>query len=152
MPYLLDGNNLIGAVRGRAGAAEEDRSALVAEIADRLRGHRARAVLYFDGPAARRPASLGNLTVRAGTGGSADDAIVRDVERARDPSSMIVVTADRELHRRVRDAGGRICRPSDFFANFGKGRRPEKSREESPAVDVEDWLRYFRDGGSRDRE
>ena len=37
MPYLLDGNNLIGRVRRTARPTEEDRQALVAELSDRLR-------------------------------------------------------------------------------------------------------------------
>ena len=148
MPYLLDGNNLIGAARGRARPTAEDRAALIAEIADRLRRSRARAVLYFDGPAGERGASLGSLSVRAASGKSADDAIVREVEAAGDPSSMIVVTADRELGRRVRDAGGRVCAPAEFFARFGRTGGGEAKPGTGP-VDVEEWLRYFGDEGNR---
>jgi rRNA-processing protein FCF1 len=151
MPYLLDGNNLIGAVRRRARPSEEDRAALLAEIADRLRRTRARATVYFDGPAGGTGASLGSLSVRAASGTSADDAIVREVERARDPSSMIVVSADRELQRRVRDAGGRVCSPAEFFARFGTARGPE-DREGSSRVDVEEWMRYFGDDPNRPGE
>ena len=50
MPYLLDGNNLIGAVRRTARPSDGDRAALVAEVAQRLRKTRARATIFFDGP------------------------------------------------------------------------------------------------------
>ena len=152
MPYLLDGNNLIGAVRRRARPSEEDRAAFLAEIADRLRRTRARATVYFDGPAGERDVSLGNLAVRAASGESADDAIVRDVRRAADPSSMTVVTGDRELSRRARDAGARVCAPGEFFARFGRRGGPGADPAPAERIDVEEWARFFEDERNRTRD
>jgi rRNA-processing protein FCF1 len=152
VPYLLDGNNLIGSVRGRSRPTEEDRQALVSEIADRLRRSRASARLYFDGPVGNRTTSLGSLSVQSAAAGGADDAIVRDVARAADPSSMIVVTADRDLQRRVREAGGKTCGPSEFFGRFGQ--RPGKEREPASGerIDVDEWTRFFADDRNRTRK
>jgi rRNA-processing protein FCF1 len=152
MPYLLDGNNLIGLVRRSSRPAEEDRRALVAEIADRLRRSRARAVLYFDGAGDPRSAALGSLEVRGATGSNADEAIVRDVARASDPASMIVVTADRELQRRVREAGGKTCPPKEFFDRFGSRAPAGGSPKSGEQVDVEEWTRYFEDERNRTRK
>jgi rRNA-processing protein FCF1 len=149
MPYLLDGNNLIGIARNTSRPGEEDRRALIAEVADRLRATRARATIFFDGPADGRGAALGSLTVRAGSGGSADDAIVREVERARAPEELTVVTADRELSRRVRDAGGKVVSPTEFFRRFGKNVAAGAAGGGGGPVDVEDWLRYFEDDSNR---
>ena len=152
MPYLLDGNNLIGSILGRARPTEEDRQALVSEIADRLRRSRASARLYFDGPVGNRSSSLGSLSVQSASAGGADDAIVRDVARAADPASMIVVTADRDLQRRVRDAGGKTCAPGNFFARFGAQGRPGGPEGGAGKVDVEAWMRYFEDETNRSRK
>ena len=151
MPYLLDGNNLIGSVRRAARPSDADRAALVGEIAQRLRQTRARATIFFDGPAGERPTSLGSLSVRVADGKSADDAIVREVEKAAAPGEMVVVTADRGLGGRVRDAGGKVLAPGAFFERFGQGERtgPEK-REPAGKVDVDEWMRYF--GDERNRE
>jgi hypothetical protein len=151
MPYLLDGNNLIGFVLGRSRPTAGDRQALVAEIADRLRRSRATARLYFDGPTGERPASLGSLSISAGSTQGADDAIVRDVERAGDPASMVVVTADRELRRRVRAAGGKTCAPGEFFERFGR-REPPGSSAPEKRVDVDEWVRFFEDERNRTRD
>ena len=148
MPYLLDGNNLIGLVRRTARPAEEDRQGLIAELAGRLRATRARAVLFFDGPAGERASSLGSLSVRPAAG-SADDAILAEVGKAASPSECIVVTADRGLASRVRDLGGKVCSPQEFFARFGKGGSPAEKGRGSERVDVEDWLRWFGDDGNR---
>ena len=152
MPYLLDGNNLIGSVLGHSRPSDEDRQALVAEIADRLRRSRATARLYFDGPAGNRPASLGSLSVRPASAGGADDTIVRDVENAADPASMIVVTADRELQRRVREAGGKTCPPNEFFARFGRRDGPASLHTSEERIDVEEWARFFEDDRNRTRD
>src|SRR5471030_3237291 len=123
MPYFLDGNNLIGLERKTARPDSADRDALVAELAERLRSTRSSVRLFFDGPAGR-PATLGKLTV-TDAGGSADDAILREIRAASDPGQVTVVTADRELSRRARDAGARTMAPSDFWAHFGAaGNRP----------------------------
>ncbi len=153
MPYLLDGNNLIGRARNTARPSDSDREALVAELAARLRTTRARAILFFDGPAGGRGASLGALSIRSASGGSADDAIVAEVERARSPGEAIVVTSDRGLQRRVRDAGGKVCTPEAFFARFGTGRGGAAAgrREPGGPVDVEEWTRYFEDPLNRTR-
>ncbi|HEY3202678.1 MAG TPA: NYN domain-containing protein [Thermoanaerobaculia bacterium] len=149
MPYFLDGNNLIGIVRRTSRPTEEDRSALIAEIAERLRRTRAKATIFFDGPARQQATSLGSLTVRAPSSGTADDAIVRDVERARAPREAVVVTADRGLARRVRDAGGRVWSPAQFFERFGGEHGPRAERQDVGRVDVEAWMRYFEDERNR---
>ena len=151
MPYLLDGNNLIGLVRKTARPTEDDRRALIAELAGRLRASRARAVLFFDGPGDGRGSSMGALTIRSPSAGrSADEAIVEMVARARTPGECIVVTGDRGLAARVRDAGGKVTSPQEFFARFGKRAAAGEDRAEAGRVDVEEWTRWFEDEGNRD--
>ncbi len=148
MPYLLDGNNLIGAIRRTARPSDAERAAFVAEIAERLRHTRARATIFFDGPAGERPTSLGSLSVRVPDRESADDAIVREIEESAAPGEMIVVTADRGLAGRVRSAGGKVLSPSEFFDRFG-ARASAGRRDDAAPVDVEEWLRYFGDERNR---
>jgi len=139
VPYVLDGDNLVGTEHRGAGRAEA-RDALVSEIAERLRRTRASVVLFFDG--AGRSLSLGNLSVRYAGPASADDAIVREISRARRPRETVVVTADRELARRARDAGASTMSPADFWKKFGSG-YPEPDRPGETRVDVEDWMTWF---------
>ncbi len=149
MPYFLDGNNLIGSARGSARPSTEDRAALVAEIADRLRRTKARAVLFFDG-GGERDSELGSLAIRSSGGSSADDAIVREIRRSRAPRECTVVTADRALIARVRDLGARALAPDQFWSRLGTGpSRASAGGEER--VDVDDWLRYFEDEKNRER-
>lgn len=141
MPYLLDGSNLVGRAR-RGRGSDADREALVAEISERLRRTRATAVLFFDGSGGGREVVLGNLRVRDAAPASADDAIVAQVRAASSPGELIVVTADRTLARRVRDAGGKTLDPETFWERFGGVRAAPLVREEE-RVDVADWMRWF---------
>lgn len=147
MPYFLDGDNVVGTVLGHRTAAG-DREALAREIADRLRRTQARVVLFFDGAGERL--SLGPLVVRFAGAISADDAIVREISRASQPGETTVVTADRELARRARDAGAVVMSPKDFWDRFGQAPARTSARDE-PRVDVEEWLQWFSDEANRER-
>lgn len=143
MPYFLDGNNLIGIARRKARPEDDDRQALIAELSSRLRATRRTARVFFDGEG--RAASYGSLTV-SGAGGSADEAILRELGRTADPRQVIVVTADRELGRRVRDAGGKTMSPDDFWKRMAPS---ESTGSRETRVDVEEWLDYFSDPKNR---
>jgi predicted RNA-binding protein with PIN domain len=149
MPYFLDGNNLIGKARGSSRPSEDDRQALVSEVSERLRQTRARAVLFFDGPGEKR-SSLGSLSIHEAGASGADEAILREIGRARAPGEITVVTEDRDLTRRVRDAGAKTLSPDKFWSRFGAGQRPSP-RDDAAKVDVEDWERYFQDEKNRNR-
>jgi hypothetical protein len=149
MPFLIDGNNLIGAARGASRPSAEDRAALISEVADRLRRTRARAVLFFDGDA-ERSTGLGALAVRPSGRGSADDAIVEEIRKSRAPRECTVVTEDRALGSRARELGAQVISPSDFWARLGK-RPADASPRTEERVDADEWLRYFSDEKNRDR-
>jgi predicted RNA-binding protein with PIN domain len=104
-------------------------------------------VLFFDGAGARA-SSLGRIAVRAAAGGSADDAILREIERSKAPQEIIVVTSDRELARRARDRGAQALLPEEFWSRVGATPRKERVGADPP-VDVEEWLRYFEDPKNR---
>jgi predicted RNA-binding protein with PIN domain len=148
MPYFLDGNNLIGRARRTSRPTEADRAALVQEVAERLRRSKASAVLFFDG-AGERNSMLGSLSIRA-AGGSADEAILRQIERARAPGEVVVVTADRDLSRRARDLGAKATSPDEFWRRVGAGGGQAQNQKES-AIDVEDWMKYFDDERNREK-
>ena len=148
MPYLLDGDNLVGSARRRHGS-KEDRDALVAEISDRLRKTRANVVLFFDGDGP--PLSLGSLAVRYASPMSADDAIVREISRASRARETIVVTADRDLGRRARDAGATAISPDEFWKRFGSSGPADAGSPAERPVNVDDWLEWFSDEANREK-
>jgi YacP-like NYN domain len=146
MPYLVDGNNLTGGASDREGGS--GRAELLRDLSDRLRATRGRITVVFDGPSERGRASssLGALTVRYSGSRSADDVLVEMVSSSRSPRDCFVVTDDRGLGERVREAGGRVVGGADFRRRISPGRGPERP---TPGGSTEDWLEYFSDPRNR---
>ena len=116
---VVDGANVVGSVpdgwwRDRAGAAIRLRDRLVATtpagLAD-LPGP-IEVVLVVEGRARDIPETPGVRVERAP--GSGDDLIVDLVEAAGPDRRVVVVTADRELRRRVTALGAEVRGPSSI--------------------------------------
>ncbi|MGW0775837.1 NTP pyrophosphohydrolase [Streptomyces sp. NPDC002835] len=117
LPVLLvvDGANVVGSVpdkwwRDRRGAAERLRDGLVGVAREGVEGWPGplEVVLVVEG-AARGVASVPEVAVESAAG-SGDDRIVQVVEAAAG-RECVVVTADRELRRRVEAYGARCVGP-----------------------------------------
>jgi predicted RNA-binding protein with PIN domain len=149
MPFLVDGNNLIGRLARRPPGTEEERRRVQRAIADRLRVGRSSVVLFFDGEpsAGRREEWLGGLTVRYSGNRSADDAIVEAVERAKARGDCHVVTDDRALAERARARGARALSTSDFWGRMETA--PGAATRDAGPVDVDDWESFFADDRNR---
>ncbi|MFJ8198647.1 NTP pyrophosphohydrolase [Streptomyces sp. NPDC096152] len=109
---IVDGANVVGSVpdgwwRDRRGAAERLRDRLAAEGVPELSGP-AEIVLVVEG-AARGVEPVPGVRVEAAPG-SGDDRVVELVEGAGD-RAVLVVTADRELRRRVTELGAEVTGP-----------------------------------------
>ena len=112
MPFVIDGDNLLGTWPGRS-RAEPDKSALAREI-DALRREEARRViLVFDGPPAS-DVSYDPDVHFSGKGRKADAVILEFLRQESDPSGWIVVTNDRSLADQCRGLGARIEAARDF--------------------------------------
>jgi predicted RNA-binding protein with PIN domain len=148
MPYLVDGNNLLGFLSGKPRPSAEDRHRLLRGIADRLRKVRARVFVVFDGPAEHGTAhsTLGPLSIQYSGRRCADDVIAEIAARSRAPADQHVVTDDRGLAARVRAAGATTLSVSEFWARFS---RPALRTEKAESVDLEEWAEFFSDESNR---
>jgi predicted RNA-binding protein with PIN domain len=140
MPWLIDGSNLLGAMRVDR-IAEESKRGLVRLLAAFARAKKTRVTLVFDGP---EPPSfgrvLGGLTVVFSAGRPADDVIV---ERAAQGRGWSVVTNDRQLTDRVARSQVEIVAATPFIRQMEEA---AASAEERPE---EDWGAYFSDPKNR---
>ena len=139
MPWLIDGSNVLGAMRvDRHG--DEGKRGLVRLLAAFARARRTRVTCIFDGP---EPPSfarhLGSVTVAFSGGRSADELIV---ERAASGRGWNVVTSDRGLAARVKRREVEIVAPVAFIREMEEA----ASGEESPG---DDWDTYFSDPKNR---
>ncbi|HVR69580.1 MAG TPA: NYN domain-containing protein [Vicinamibacteria bacterium] len=153
MPYLVDGNNLLGSWGGPRGP-DDRRAEVVRRLAAFCRARNVRATVVFDGHSLRPDMAaqdLGPLTLRVPPPGEDADSVIRTlVERAPRPAELVVVTSDKALYSYVRSLGANVLRTHEWNALerqlASAGRAREDADKPEREDDVEGWLRKF--GGS----
>ena len=149
VPYLIDGNNLLGSWGGPRG--EDDRRAeVVRRVASFCRARNVCATLVFDGHPLRpdmEAQNLGGLTLRVPERGSDADSLIQDlVDRSPRPAEWIVVTSDKALYSYVRTRGASVLRAHEWNAlerRLTERRTDGSSEKPDREDDVEGWLRRF---------
>jgi len=156
MPYLIDGNNLLGSWGGPSGG-DDRRAEVVRRVAAFCRAKNVKATLVFDGHPLRPDMAaqeLGLVSLRVPPQGQDADTVIRDlVERAPRPAELIVVTSDKALYSYVKTLGAAVLRAHEWNSQerhaLSRARDAtsdsgsDKPEHES---DVEGWLKKF--GGS----
>jgi predicted RNA-binding protein with PIN domain len=154
MPYLIDGNNLLGSWGGPRG--DDDRRAeVVRRVSAFCRARNVKATVVFDGHPLRPDMAaqeLGLVSLRVPPPGQDADTVIRElVERAPRPAELIVVTSDKALYSYVKTLGAPVLRAHEWNAlerHVPPRGRGANSLSEKPdhEDDVEGWLKKF--GGS----
>jgi predicted RNA-binding protein with PIN domain len=151
VPYLVDGNNLLGSWGGpREG--NDRRREVIRRVADFCRAKRVRATLVFDGAPERTDLpeqDLRPVLVRYPPPGQDADTVIRElIERVERPSEWIVVTSDKALYSYVKTLGARVMRAHEWNQlERRRGRRETPDEKPDHEADVEGWLKRF---GERD--
>ena len=151
MPYLIDGNNLLGSWGGPRDG-DDRREEVVRRVAAFCRARGARATLVFDGGPLRADVEtqdLGPLHVRVPPRGeSADDVIKRLVETSPRPRDIIVVTSDKPLYSYCRTLGATVLRVHEWNTldrdlAATKNAQPDGAEKPEKEQDIEGWLKRF---------
>jgi len=150
VPYLIDGNNLLGSWGGPQGD-DDRRHEVVRRVAAFCRGRNAKATVVFDGHPLRADLAaqeLGPVSVRVPEAGVDADTLIRElVERAPRAADLIVVTSDKALYSYVKTLGAAVLRAHEWNAleRQIEARRPPEPGGEKPERedDVEGWLKKF---------
>jgi predicted RNA-binding protein with PIN domain len=121
--WLVDGFNVLhaGVLRGNDRQGwwrEEMRARLLARVAG-FDDETAELWVVFDGSGPPADAELRSARPRVVFAPSADDWLLAEVRAAEDPSSVVVVTADRQLADRARHRGAQVVSPRAFLARCG---------------------------------
>ena len=156
MRYLIDGHNLMHAVREQGLGPAPARDALCRLVADWASRCRADATVVFDGSSPpigvpqqlRRP----GLTVRFAGHQSADAVIEEEVARSPAPSEIIVVTTDRAIQHAVRYRRARTIDAEDFAAKLYESPKaapprtaaePDEKPEGLTSDEAAEWVDRF---------
>jgi predicted RNA-binding protein with PIN domain len=150
MPYLIDGNNLLGSWGGPT-RADDRRPEVVRRVAAFCRAKRVRATLVFDGHPLRPDMAaqdLGPLSLRVPPAGTDADTVIRElIDRMERPREWVVVTSDKAVYSYAKTCGASVLRAHEWnaldrrFAAAGSdGGTSEKPDRED---DVQGWLKTF---------
>ena len=144
MPFFLDGNNLIGQSAEEARRKPAVRRAFLEQLSRYSRSHGGRFTVFFDGDAPGPAIPPPGVRVRFSAPLSTDEAILHSLSGAKEPAAIVVVTHDRRLSSRCRDAGAKVIDWSEFSARMEKTpRRSRDAPQKEERVDLEEWARYF---------
>jgi predicted RNA-binding protein with PIN domain len=139
MPWLIDGSNVLGAMRVDRHSDDAKRG-LIRLLGAFARAKRTRVTCIFDGP---EPPSfarhLGSVTTVFSAPRSADELIIERASRGR---GWNVVTSDRALASRVERRQVKVVQPAAFI------REMELASSASEAGE-DDWAAYFSDPKNR---
>lgn len=148
MPYLIDGNNLLGVVLHRRRGDPETRSRLVSSLSRFARTKGCRILLFFDGPKEYDLFPLASdLELFFSQEREADELILETLESSRNWGETLLVSADRELINYARGRKVSVLSPRSFFdqlLRFERGAlvdaKPEPPLSER---DLLQWQRFF---------
>jgi len=153
VPYVIDGNNLLGSWGGPQGK-DDRRAEVVQRVAAFCRAKGAKATLVFDGHPLRpdmEAQDLGPLRLRVPPQGTDADTLIREiVDTAERPAELVVVTSDKALYSYAKTAGASVLRAHEW--NAIERRLPRSSASSSAGEkpdredDVEGWLKKFGGG------
>ena len=147
MPYLIDGNNLLGSWGGPRGE-DDRRGEVVRRVSAFCRSKRVHATIVFDGhPLHGDLASqdLRPVSLRVPPQGQDADTVIRElVERTPRPQELIVVTSDKSLYSYVKTLGARVMRAHEWNRiERQQSARSEGDEKPEREDDIEGWLKTF---------
>ena len=157
MPVVIDGNNLLYAVRAIEGpVSATGRSTLCATVENWARRRNERVHLVFDGPAppgvrAKQAASRVIQVTYSGHGVTADAVVSTILETDSAARRLTVVSSDRAVMKAAKRRRARPIRSEDFWALLRRdlsrpGRRRVEPREKEAGLGpqaAEQWLDEF---------
>jgi predicted RNA-binding protein with PIN domain len=148
MPYLVDGNNLLGSWGGPRGP-DDRRGEVVRRVAAFCRARNVKATIVFDGHPLRPEMAaqeLGQVSLRVPPQGQDADTVIRElVERAPRPGELIVVSSDKALYSYCKTIGAAVLRAHEWNALERRIVKSASEAGEKPEVekDIAGWLAKF---------
>jgi len=159
LPYIIDGHNLIGAMKEIRLEDPDDEARLAGLLRRFCSRNQRRVTVYFDRgtPAGTSPRDAGGLSIHfVRPPRSADQAILQHLSRLKGAArNWTVVSSDLEVQASARRSGAKVMTSRDFARLLTQG-ASSAGQEDKPTSDlsedeVSDWERLFNRRGRRGR-
>lgn len=150
MPYLIDGNNVIGGFGNLDPDLHKARKRLISALATFVKATRYKVRVVFDGaqdpdfPEGTRFKSVHISYARSGS--DADQRIKDIVRRSTSPRDIVVVSSDRDLTAFAAAKGAKTVNSRDFRCELENAKEQLSLVEKtcaSQTVNVEEWMEFF---------
>lgn len=132
---IIDGNNLLYAMRAHAPLPAIGRETLVKILERWVQQHNAVVTLVFDGPipsgGLARQMTSSYMTVRFSAPATADDVLVAMIEQAEQPAMLRVVSSDTAIRHAARH---RRCQTTDAAAFIAELFPPQQASPAPPST------------------
>ena len=155
MPYIIDGNNLIGSAPDFSFEDTEARKKLLYIVRKYQESRNNNIILVFDGEpengSYRQPLTNKFTVIYPRYGNSADDEIRKLLNSYVDYRNVVLVSSDRELKTFARHKGARTVNSIEFYFELKRvyrinGKKEENLRRINTTVsdtEVDHWLKVF---------
>ena len=156
MPYLIDGNNLIGHIPDLDLGDSNSRFQLISRLVRVQKIHNTRVTVVFDGPPDDFLENRGSLQTPVSVffpeaGQTADTVIEAIIQRQTDLRRFFVVSSDREIRAFARRQGAKSIDCGEFHREMKKAQKEyrdlaelEKQDEELSPLEVRQWGEIFK--------
>jgi len=155
LAYLIDGNNFLG-FASDSDSSSRKKSSLISRLLQLIRVRGSRVHLVFDGPP---DPSLSNFDEFHGRrlrvfypplGQTADDVILRILDKHSDRRTLTVVSSDREIKDNARNRGAKVQTCAQFNRTLREAGRlfleldaEEKKTVKLSSLEVTQWMDLF---------
>ena len=143
--YLIDGNNLIWKIPRLAKLQNQDKQAaregLIPLLDRKLATSGTEAIVYLDG----FPDGVLNSSkakIKYSRNRIADDLIIEEIERSKNPRTICVVSSDHEIQNFAKVCGAKIIKSEEFF-NDKSDEQTEDEKPKGKIGDVDEWMKLF---------
>ncbi|MDY0297515.1 MAG: NYN domain-containing protein [Acidobacteriota bacterium] len=155
MPYIIDGNNLIGSSPDLSLEEAGSRQQLIHIVRKFQQSRNSKVIIVFDGEpegtSHRQELGPKYTVLYPRYGRSADDEIKRILNSYNDFRDVVLVTSDRELKSFARGLGARTVNSIEFYFTLKREYRVTGKKEETQKrietslsdQEVDQWLKIF---------
>lgn len=156
MPYIIDGNNVIGCSPDISLDDPDSREKLISLVRKFQESKHAKVTLVFDGSPGGNGLYHNVITPKFSVlfptlGNSADDEIKKLLAHSHHSPELVLVTSDRELKKLAKDKGVRTRNSIEFYFEmkkicFQQGKKEESQKRIEKSLsptEVENWLKIF---------